>query len=180
MKIHVGSKNITKVAGVRDAVALYPKLFPEPEVIGIDVQVEEFGHPKNIEETIEGAIERAKKAFNSECTYGVGVEGGLIEIPRTHSGYMEVGACAIYDGNKIALGLSPAYEWPKNITEMILSGGTDASTAFKKLGYTEHKKIGNVPGGIIGALTDGKMPREEFTKYSVMMAVIQIEKKNMY
>ena len=180
MKINVGSKNITKVAGVRDAVALYPNLFTNPDVVGIDVQVAEFGHPKNINETIEGAIERAKKAFIDGCTYSIGLEGGLIEIPHTKSGYMEVGACAIYDGSKIALGLSPAYEWPKKVTEMIVGGEADASTAFKKLGYTEHEKIGNMPGGIIGSLTDGKMPREDFTKYSIMMALIQIEKANMY
>ncbi|OGC86953.1 hypothetical protein A3D70_01990 [Candidatus Adlerbacteria bacterium RIFCSPHIGHO2_02_FULL_54_18] len=180
MKINVGSKNITKVAGVRDAVAMYPTLFPDVEVVAVDVQVEEFGHPKNLNETIGGAIERARKAFTDGCNYSVGLEGGLMEVPHTKSGYMEVGACAIYDGKNVALGLSPAFEWPKGVTEMILAGGGDASVAFKKLGYTEHEKIGNISGGIIGVLTDGKMPREDFSKYSIMMAIIQIEKDCMY
>ncbi len=112
MKINLGSKNITKVAGLRDAVAMYPNLFPNAEVIGVEVQIEEFGHPKNLEETVQGAIERAKQAFTGGCTYSVGLEGGLIEVPHTKSGYMEVGACAIYDGKDVALGLSPAFEWP--------------------------------------------------------------------
>jgi inosine/xanthosine triphosphatase len=179
MKINVGSQNKGKVAAVRDTVALYPNLFPDAEVTGVDVQVELYGHPKNIEETVAGAIERARQAF-VDCAYSVGLEGGLIEVPHTVSGYMEVGACAIYDGKRFVLGLSPAFEWPKRVNDMILQGEGDASVAFKKLGFTEHEKIGAVAGGIIGFLTDGRMPREDFSKYSIMMAIVQLEKAALY
>src|SRR5258708_2035573 len=140
MKIHVGSQNKTKIQAVRNAVALYPRLFPQAEIMGIDVSVELFGHPKNLNETVAGAIERAKKAFK-KCTYSFGLEGGLMEVPYSKTGFMEVGACAIYDGKTMHLGLSPAYEWPKEVTKMILSGKTDASHAFKQLGYTQHEKL---------------------------------------
>jgi inosine/xanthosine triphosphatase len=178
-RINVGSTNITKIQAVKDAVALYPNLFPNPEVIPVDVSVEQFGHPKSLTETIEGAIARAKQAF-TDCDYSFGLEGGLMEVPYSKTGYMEVGACALFDGENIHLGLSPAYEWPIEITKMILSEQADASSAFKKLGYTEQEKLGAQSGGIIGALTEGRMNREDFTKYSIIMALIQLEKPEYY
>jgi len=179
MKINVGSKNCTKIQAVKDTVALYPNLLGKSEIIGVDVSVDLFGHPKSINETIEGAVERAKKSFDN-CDYSFGLEGGLIEILHSGTGYMEVGACAIYDGKKIHIGLSPAFEWPKEVTKKILSGEADASLAFKQLGYTKHDKLGAMPGGIIGFLTDGRLTREEQTKYSIMMALIQLEKPEFY
>ncbi|NTU72803.1 DUF84 family protein, partial [Candidatus Roizmanbacteria bacterium] len=95
-------------------------------------------------------------------------------------GFMEVGACVIYDGKNVHLGLSPAYEWPVEVTKMILCGKADASQAFKLLGYTHHEKLGAMPGGIIGVLTGGRMGREQFTMYSIMMALIQLENADYY
>jgi len=179
MRIHVGSKNQTKLQAVRDAVLLYPKLFVLPEISGVDVSVELFGHPKNLEETVAGAVERARSAFGN-CDYSFGLEGGLMAVPYSKSGFMETGACAIYDGKQIYLGLSPAFEWPKKVTKMILDGKADASQAFKRLGFTTHEKLGAVKGGIIGVLTNERMARENFMEYSIMMAVIQIEKAEFF
>ncbi|KKR50642.1 MAG: hypothetical protein UT84_C0009G0029 [Candidatus Curtissbacteria bacterium GW2011_GWA1_40_16] len=179
MKINVGSKNQTKIQAVKDAVILYPNLFPKPQIIGIDVNVELFGHPKSIKETIKGAVERSKNAFN-DCNYSFGIESGLMEVPYTKTGFMEVGACVIYDGKDIYIGLSPAYEWPKEVTKMILNGKADASQAFKQLGFTHHKKLGAVAGGIVGVLTEGRITREDFTKYSIIMALIQLEKSEFF
>jgi len=179
MKINVGSKNQTKIAAVRDAALLYPNLFPDPEITGIDVHIELYGHPKNIEETIRGAMERAKQAF-IECNYSFGLEGGLMEVPCSKTGFMEVGACAVYDGKKFFLGLSPAFEWPPQVARLIIEGKADASQAFKQLGFTQEEKIGAQQGGIIGILTNGKLPREDFSKYSIIMALIQLEHPELY
>jgi len=179
MKIHVGSKNQTKIQAVVDAVKLYPKLFPRPEIIGIDVQVDLFGHPKSLRETINGARERAKQAFVN-CDYSFGLEGGLMKVPFSKSGFMEVGACAIYDGKQFFIGLSPAYEWPQKVTDLILANKADASQAFKKLDLTHQEKLGAQPGGIIGVLTDGRLAREEFTKYSIITALIQLDQPEFF
>lgn len=179
MKVNLGSKNLTKVVAVRDAIKLYPNLFPNAEVVGIDVKVELYGHPKNLKETVKGAIERAKQAF-THCDYSFGLEGGLMKVPFSKTGYMEVGACAIYDGKNIHLGLAPAFEWPKKVTELILSNKADASQAFKQLGLTHHEKLGAVEGGIIGFLTNNKLTREDFTKYSIIMALVQMENPELY
>jgi inosine/xanthosine triphosphatase len=179
MKIHVGSKNRTKVRAVEDALLLYPQLFPKPEIKGIAVNVPLFGHPKNIEETVTGAITRAKEAF-IDCDYSFGIEGGLMAVPFTEHGFMEVGVCALYDGENVHLGLSPAFEWPKQVTELILSNQADASQAFKRLGLTKEEKLGAESGGIIGFLTDNKVTREDCTKSAIIMAIIRLEKPYLY
>jgi len=178
MKVTVGSKNALKIQAVKDTLALYPKLFPKPEVICIDVNVALYGHPKSLKETVEGAIERAKDAF-VDSEYSFGIEGGLMEVPFSKTGFMEVGACAIYDGKNIHLGLSPAFEWPKKVTEMILNDQADASQAFKQLGLTHHEKLGAIEGGIVGYLTDGRLTREDYTRYSIVMAMIDLEKADL-
>ncbi|MGH7203884.1 MAG: hypothetical protein ACREHC_05565 [Candidatus Levyibacteriota bacterium] len=63
---------------------------------------------------------------------------------------------------------------------MIVSGKADASLAFNQLGYTSHKKLDAMPDGIIGFLTKKSMSREDFTKYSIIMALIQLEKPEFF
>ncbi len=179
MKINVGSKNKTKLQAVTDALALYPKLFPNPEIIGVDTAVDLYGHPKNIDETVAGAVQRAKDAFR-DCTYSFGLEGGLMEVPLSKSGFMEISVCAIYDGNNVHLGISPAFEWPKNVTDMVVRGAADASTAFKQLGLTQHEKLGAMDGGITGFLTHGRLTRENSITHSIIMALIQLEHPELY
>lgn len=178
MKINVGSKNEIKISAVKDVVTLYPRLFPNPEIVGVDVKIEPFGHPKDIKATIQGAMDRAKEAFTN-CDYSFGLEGGLMEVPLSKTGFMEVGACAIYDGNSFHTGLSPAFEWPEKVTELILNNKADARQAFKQLGLTHHEKLGAVEGGIIGFLTGGRVTRENFTKYSILMALIYLERPEL-
>lgn len=172
MKIGVGSKNKTKVEAVSDLLKDYP-LFNEVEVFGVSVNIEEFGHPKNIEETVAGAVDRAKQAYIGN-DYGFGIEGGLMEIPYTKSGYMEVAACAIFDGKKIHIGLSPACEWPKEVIDGILNKGMDGSQAMKAANLTQHDKLGE-HGGMIEILTKGRMNRTDFNKSAVAMALIHLE-----
>lgn len=179
MKINVASKNQTKINAVKEALKLYPKHFLNVEIKSVAVNIEEFGHPKNIGQTMQGAVERAKTAFQ-DCDYSFGLEGGLIQVPLSKTGFMEVAACAIFDGKDICLGLGPAFEWPKDVLKLILKNEADASQAFKKLGLTKSEKLGAAPGGIIGQLTFGRLTREEQIKQSIITALIQLENLELY
>jgi inosine/xanthosine triphosphatase len=179
MKIAVGSKNTNKINAVKNAAALYPKKFPNAEVVGVDVKVEQFGHPKNIKEIVEGAIDRAKQAF-VDCDYSFGLESGMIEVPHTKTGYVEIQACIIYDGKNTCIGFCEAFEWPVKAAELILKGEADGSAAIKKIGLTEHEKIGDVKGGAIGLLTGGRITREDQVKHSIIMAMMQLEHPELY
>lgn len=177
MKVSVGSKNQTKVQAVAEALQ-ESEFFEDVEIVFIDVVTEKFGHPITIDLVIKGAMDRARQAFQ-DCDYSFGIEGGLIEVPATKSGYMEMAACAIYDGAQFHLGLSPGFEWPKSITELILHGGLDGSQALREAGFTDHEKIGAVEGGI-WIFTHGKMNRKEYNKLAVVMALVHLENKKHY
>ncbi len=177
MKINVGSKNDTKINAVVEALK-DRDLFQNAEVVGVDVNVETFGHPKGFEEIIDGAMDRAKQAFGN-CDLSFGIESGLIEIPKTKTGYMEIAACAIYDGKNYHLGLSPAFEWPKAVADGIVNKGLDGSQAFKAAGLTEHEKIGAAHGAI-HFLSKGRLNRTEYNKWAVMMALVHVENPELY
>jgi inosine/xanthosine triphosphatase len=179
MKINVGSQNATKVTAVMDTVKLYPEIFISPEVVGVDVALEVFGHPKSLEAIVEGAVLRAKAALR-DSSYSFGIESGLFAVPHSLSGFMEIQACAIFDGKTVHLGFSSAFEWPKNVTELILKGEVDGSAALRILGITNHKKIGAMDGGIIGVLTKGRLTREKQIESSIISAMVQIEQKDLY
>lgn len=177
MNIGVGSKNQTKVRAVEEALKDYP-LFANASVAGVAVSIEEFGHPKSMEETIAGAIDRAKQA-QAGRDYGFGIEGGLIEVPYSKTGYMEVAACAIYDGNEVHLGLSPACEWPKEVIGKIVHEGLDGSQAMKVAGVTAEEKLGE-SRGFIDIVTKGRMDRTAFNKAAIMMALVHLENPELY
>jgi inosine/xanthosine triphosphatase len=179
MKVNVGSQNQTKLNAVADTLKLYPEIFIDLEVTGVAVIVDEFGHPKSLEETITGAIKRAKGSFQG-CEYSFGIESGLFEVPYSLSGFMEIQACAIYDGKNIHLGFSPAFEWPRKVIELILSNKADGSAALRLAGVTDFEKVGAIDGGAMGLLTNGRLTREEQIKSSIISAMIQIERKELY
>ncbi len=172
MKVGVGSKNKTKVEAVAEILKDYP-LFAGAEVEGVVVEIEEFGHPKSLGETVAGAAARAKQAQVGR-DYGFGIEGGLMEVPQTKTGYMEVAVCAIFDGKQIHLGLSQAFEWPQKVIDLILNEGLDGSQAAKSAGLTQQDKIGE-HGGFIELFTKGRTNRTGLNKNAVMMALIHLE-----
>ena len=180
MKVAVGSQNKNKITAVKEAVSLYPEVFSNAVVEGVAVDIKEFGHPKTIEAITNGAVDRAKQAFGERYAYSFGIESGLMPVPHTKSGYIEIQACAIYDGAQVSMGFSTGFEWPTGVIEKILEGNVDGSAAFRELGYTDEEKMGNVSGGIIGLLTEGRMTREQQVHDSIVMAMVQFEKREWY
>lgn len=177
MKIGIGSKSKTKINAVTELLKDYP-MFNDIEIFEVDVKIDEFGHPKTLNETITGAIDRAKQAHVGN-DYGFGIEGGLMEVPHTKSGYMEVACCAIFDGKQIHLGLSEACEWPKKVINLILNEGMDGSQAMKAAGITNEEKIGQQKG-FINIVTKGRLDRTEYNKSAVAMALIHLENPEHY
>jgi inosine/xanthosine triphosphatase len=176
MVINVGSSNPTKIAAVANLVTNH-KLFQDTVVNGIEVKIEEFGHPKTLKDTILGAKQRAEYSFR-DCSYSFGLESGMFKSPDTKSGYFETTACAIFDGKRFHLGLSPSFEWPAAMVDLILAG-SDGSQAFKQIGLTKHQKIGTAEGGIY-ILTHGKLNRTKLNELAIMMALIHLENPEHY
>ena len=176
MIVVVGSENKAKIQAVEEAFAQY---FEEVKVKGVAVESEVEAQPKTLDEIVKGAKNRAKKAFEKEKSdFGVGIEAGIFPFPGSYSGYMDTGCCAIFDGKEFYMGCSPLFEYPKKAIEKVLEGRKEIAEVFDELfGEEEHHKEGQ---GAVGFLSRGKMPRKEFAKHAVTMALTRIVSKKAY
>ncbi|MEK9184531.1 MAG: DUF84 family protein [Patescibacteria group bacterium] len=173
MKVTVGSTNPAKVEAVREILQDYPHL-KDAEVVGVEADSGVGDQPKTLADVITGSINRAKAAY-TDATYSIGLESGLMEVPFTKSGYMDVCACAIFDGTEHHLGLSSGWEFPdKEINRLILEEGLDMSQAINKVGLTADPAIG-AGQGAIGILTKGRLDRKAYTKEALRTALIHID-----
>lgn len=173
MKVIVGSTNKAKVEAVEEILREYPHL-AAAKVTKTDVSSDISAQPKSLEETVRGAMNRARNAFH-DSDYAIGLESGLMEVPYTKSGYMDVCACAIYDGKEFHIGLSSGWEFPdKRITESILLEGIDMSQAINKFGLTKSETVGSEEGAV-GILTKGRVDRKAYSKEALRMALIHID-----
>jgi inosine/xanthosine triphosphatase len=177
MKIGIGSTNPVKINAVKEIIPLYPFLVGA-EVISVNAQSKVSEQPKSITETVQGAKNRALAAFQGH-DMGVGLESGLIEVPGTKTGMMDCGVCAIYDGMDYAIGVSSAFECPPKVMELVRSEGLDLNQAFFKAGLTTNPKVGSAEGAI-GLLTKNRVTRLDYTKQSLVMAMIHLENAKFY
>lgn len=177
MKVNVGSKNIVKIKAVEEILKDYP-MFAGAQVVGLEVLVPEFGHPKTLHDTVVGAKQRAKEVFKN-CDYSFGIESGMMEVSETKTGYMHMTICAIYDGINYHLGSSSMFEFPKKVTELIIKNNLDGSQAYKEAGLTNEHKIGATHGAIYD-LSKGRLDRKDYTKQAIFMALIHLENPNLY
>lgn len=171
MRINVGSQNDVKVSAVKEAIQDYDFL-SNADVLSLEVSSEISEQPKSIDETIHGAKNRARNAFQN-CDYSFGLEDGLMQVPNLKTGYMNVCVCAIYDGHNYNIGFSSAFEYPHDITRLVFDEGLDINQAFHKVGLTKNPKVGSAEGAI-GILTHGRLLRKEYTKQAITMALIHV------
>jgi non-canonical (house-cleaning) NTP pyrophosphatase len=112
MLITVGSKNPAKLKAVQIAVdevilkvgwdllinaSATPNTLKSLVVEGVDVHSGVSDQPMSDEESIKGAITRAKAAFdtNKNSSFGIGLEGGIQQVGDR---YFESGWIAVYNG----------------------------------------------------------------------------------
>lgn len=177
MKVNIGSKNKQKIDALEEILKEYPDFF-NAEVVSKEVGSDVSDQPKSLEETIRGAKNRAKNSFDN-CRYSFGLESGLMKVPETKSGYMDITACAIFDGEKFHLGMSSAFEYPPKVVEYIFKKNKNISTAFRELGFTQSNNLGGEQGAI-GILTKNRLTRKGYTQEAIRTALIHLENKNLY
>ncbi|OGF87221.1 hypothetical protein A3B19_03220 [Candidatus Giovannonibacteria bacterium RIFCSPLOWO2_01_FULL_46_32] len=172
MKIKIGSTNKIKAEALQEILLDYPHL-KDAVILAAEVPSSVADQPKSLEETVRGAMSRAKSAFQ-DCAYSFGIESGLMAVPNTKTGFMDVCVCAIFDGNEYHLGLSSAWEAPKRVMQHMLNGGLDMNQAAFKAGLTKNPKVGAAEG-LVGIMTKGRLTRKEYTKEAIRTALIHLE-----
>lgn len=162
MLIAVGSTNPAKIKAAKLVVK---KIFPKAKVEAVDVSSGVSSQPKTDEESIKGAINRAKKALkNTNADYGIGMEGGLNKIGKNH---FESGWIAVVDkkGN-IGLGSSARWQVSGKISKALLEGKELAEVVNTMTGREDvHTKE-----GIMGLITSGHLPRHIAYTHGIIFA----------
>jgi len=172
MKVNVGTHNPLKVRATRNVME---KIYTNVDVEGIEVDSGVGDQPIGLDETIQGAVNRARNAF-LDADLSVGIESGLLAAPHSITGYLDLQWCAIYDGERITLGVSAGFEYPPVVVEEVLKGQEvgevmDEVTGVEKLGQKT---------GAVSILTKGLLDRTENTEQCVLMAMIPRMNKGVY
>lgn len=176
MKINIGSTNQVKIDALKEIVREYDFL-KDAEVVGLNAPSEVSPQPKSLEETVRGAMNRARSAYQN-CDYSVGIEGGFMEVPYTDAGHIEFQACVIHDGKNFSLGFSSGYECPLRVMRLVDNGFT-LNDAAHQTGLTIDPHIGATLG-FISVLTKGRLARKELTKQAIRTALIRFENSHLY
>lgn len=172
IKIKVGTHNPLKVMATRNVLE---KIYSNVDVEGIEVDSGVSDQPIGLDETIEGAVNRARNAF-MDADLSVGIESGLLPTPHSITGYLDLQWCAIYDDERVTLGVSSGFEYPPAVLEEVLKGQEvgevmDQVTGVEKLGQKS---------GAVSYLSRGLLDRTENTEQCVLMAMIPRMNADMY
>lgn len=173
MKVAVGSKNPVKVKATQNVLE---KIYKNLEVVSVDADSEVPAQPFGLEQTIKGAINRAKNAFSMEFDLSVGIESGLMETPNSITGYIDLQWCAVFDGDKITLGVSSGFEYPPMVIEKVLNGCEVGDVMDKVTGVENLGK----KAGAVSYLSRGILDRTENTEQCVLTAMIPRMNEEVY
>jgi inosine/xanthosine triphosphatase len=163
MLVSIGSLNKIKIEGVREA---FEEFYNNISIKAVDIQY--MNQPLSLEDTVKGAIYRARKA-KDDADYGVGVESGLINILDYH---LVIHVAAIINDN-LTIGFSPAFQLPKAVERLVLKG-IELDKAVERL--YNIRDIGE-KRGIIEILSKKRIDRKVLIIDAVKMALVKIINK---
>ena len=176
--IIIGSTNPVKVAAVRELQERWPELAGEIEAVAVITGVPD--QPMSLEQTVRGAYERARVAFDEHFVVrahpmlmlAIGLESGLTHVPGpTAMTWFDVCACVIIDKHGDAsVGLSGMWELPHPVVQRVAKG-RNLTEAFVEAGFSTNNKLGEAEGAI-GVLSEGRVTRKDYTKQAIEMALI--------
>lgn len=173
LKVVVGSSNPVKLNATRNVLE---RIYGELTISSLDVNSEVSDQPFGLDETIQGAVNRAKNALSEDFDLSVGIESGLIEVPQTITGYIDIQWCAIFDGEQITIGASSGFEYPPAVINKVLEGVEVGDVMDKVTGVND---LGQKKGAV-SYLSRDMLNRTENTEECVLTAMIPRMNKEIY
>ena len=147
----MGSGNPAKVQPVKEVAKA---VFGGADVLGVEVPSGVSAQPTTEQETVQGALQRARNALLSgPADFGVGIEGGIGTVGGMWFGFQWV-AVVDPDG-RIGLACSARFPLPDRLGQEVL-GGREMSEAMDEMAGT--RGIGRKEG-VMGLLTAGRVTR---------------------
>ncbi|HEY2374668.1 MAG TPA: inosine/xanthosine triphosphatase [Gemmatimonadaceae bacterium] len=157
--VGIGSKNPVKIAAAR---AVLGRIAPDVRVEAVDVPSTVRDQPFGDEETIRGALARARAAREAtKSELGIGIEGGVVDADGT----MRTCAwAAVVDGaGREGVGGSLAMPLPSSVAQLV-RGGLELGHAMDRLTGEHGTKQRQ---GAVGILTAGLVDRQ--SAYEVIL-----------
>lgn len=162
MRVAVGSSNPVKHRATAGALG---DLATEIELVPVESGVAE--QPMTAAETIAGATNRARRAFDaSDADLGVGIEGGVTEVEGLSGRFLTMWAAAT-DGDTLGRGGGPRIRLPDTVTERLRGGeelGPVMDDVLGTTGVAENQ-------GAAGVLTGRIIDRESSLRHAVAGAL---------
>ncbi len=153
-RVAVGSTNPVKVGAARSIVA---RLAPGAEVTGVAVASGVPDQPWGDEETIRGALARARAArAATDADLGIGIEGGVVAAADGTVRTCAWAAVSRRDGRE-SVGGSLAMTLPPRVAELV-RGGMELGLAMDAVTGSHNVKQGL---GAVGILTHGLVTRQQ-------------------
>lgn len=179
MKVNLWTKNNAKKQAVQE-LNWYFDWFNIEELNCFDVSSQVDEQPRTMHEIILWAKNRARAAYEFWwCDISIWIEDGIIPVPETLSWWTNLTACVVYDWEKFHPWIGWGFEYPKIVIDRVLKTWEDLSCAFKNLGFTQEDKIWN-NWWIVGYVSDGKLTRADKLKPTIIFALLQLNKKDLY
>lgn len=175
-RVRAGTENPPKLAGVRAAFAPFA---PEARVEGVAVATGVPEQPVGFEEILAGARGRAEAARASgPCDLAVGYEDGLVRVEGPDGSWLNVGCAAVWDGERLGLGLSSGFRYPPACAERAAGERVPIGPLFDRLwrerGLAEAAEAPSALSvGNVGKLTAGALPRADYTRQAVLCALVR-------
>lgn len=161
--VAVGSRNPTKITAIRSVIN---RIFPNAEVVAVEVDSKISATPFSDEESIKGATNKAKEALKKvNSGLAVGLEGGLKNIGSRH--FFTSWAVVVDSQGKVGVGAGGEVPVPDKLVTKIKKG--------QNLGKIVDRLVGSkgikAQIGTSGFLTKGLIHRSHETEIAVSSAL---------
>jgi inosine/xanthosine triphosphatase len=165
--VAVGSMNPVKIGAAR---AVIERLAPHVRVDGIAAASGVPDQPWSDEETIRGALARARAARAAlDADWGIGIEGGVIDAGDGAVRTCAWAAVVDRDGGE-GVGGSLSLELPRRVAELV-RGGMELGHAMDAVTGEHDVKRG---AGAVGILTRGLVSRQAAYETLVAYALVPL------
>ncbi len=166
MRVVVASTNPIKIESAQRGVAA---LYGETEAFGVDVASGVAAQPMGIEETLRGAVNRARaaRALHPDADFAVGIEGGL--EPLGDDLLAMAWVVVIDRAGTVGRARSGSFVLPREVTSLIRDEGIELGDADDRVfGQSDSKR----KNGSVGLLTGNVITRADFYAPAVTLALI--------
>lgn len=172
--IALASHNPVKIQATLNA---FRRMFPGErfEIASLTVSSGAPAQPMSDEETLRGAIQRARNAavMIPEADYWVGIEGGVEDEGGDMTAFAWV---VVKSGDSLGKGRTGAFFLPKAVADLVRQGKELGDADDIVFGRSNSKQ----ENGAIGLLTGNVIDRTQLYEHAVVLALVPFKNVDLY